>query len=112
MARTALDERIVISHTGFLRGLRQAIDVGHEANDRLSFSPGRNPDRGHARNAALNLEFLFLQNLCDELGGLRFLESQLGKAENRIDHHLGGVFAGIDTPNSFGFHGIQRWNLS
>jgi len=65
-----------------------------------------------ARNAALNLEFLFLQNLCDELGGLRFLESQLGKAENRIDHHLGEVFAGIDTSYSFGFQGVQRWNLS
>jgi len=75
-------------------------------------SPGSNPGSGNARNAALNLESLLLQNLRDELRSLRLLESELRVTKNRIDHHLGEVFAGIDTPHSFGFQGVQRWNLS
>src|SRR5437879_2688102 len=58
VARTAGNERSMIRHTGFLGGLGQTVDVGHEADDRFPRAPTRDKRSGHAGHASRNAKTL------------------------------------------------------
>ena len=96
VAGCAFDHRVVIGDAGFLRGLRDAIDVRAERNDRLARSPGRHPGGWDAGDAALNAEALFFEDVGQILRGLELLKAKLAEAEDHIIHDLGLLLHRLD----------------
>ncbi len=82
VARRAGDDWIVVGHAGFLRGLRDAVNVRDESNHRLAGAPGSNPGRRNAGDAALDVKAIFLENACQVAKGFVFLKAELAEAEN------------------------------
>src|SRR5439155_24362812 len=86
----------MISHSRFLRRLGEPVNIRHKPNHRFSTPPRSNPGCRYSRDSAQDLEVLFFEDLSHEFGSLEFLESQLGKTENRIHHDLIEIVFGID----------------
>ena len=99
MTRCAFDNRIVIRHARFLRGSRNAVHIADEPDHRLARSVSGDPRRGDFRDPTLYLETILLQNAGHVTRGLVLLESQLGVAENLIDHLLRKYLARLDGRN-------------
>src|SRR5437879_12026915 len=74
MRRTAGNEWSMIRHTGFLRGLRQPVDIRHETDDRLARAPARDKRRRHSCYAARDAKALFFENARDVGGSFKLLE--------------------------------------
>ncbi len=96
MSRRAVDYRIVIGDSRLLRRLWNTVDVGHEADHRLSRAVARNPGGRHSGHAALDAESVLLQKSRHVLGCLVLLESKLAEAEDLIDHLLGEIPETLD----------------
>src|SRR5947199_6061562 len=51
---SALNDRVVVSDAGLLRGLRNAVDIGPECNHGLSAAPSSGPRSWNTSDAPLN----------------------------------------------------------
>ena len=87
----AFDQRVAIGDAGLLRGLRDAVDVGAERDDRLAAAPGGHPGGGDAGDAALDREALLLEDAGEVLRGLELLEAEFAEAEHHVVHLLAEV---------------------
>ncbi len=105
VAGRAFDHRIVPSHAGLLRGLRDIVDIGAERDDRLARAPGCHPRGGNARVIALNLEAFLFQNAGEILRRFELLKAKLAEAEDAVHHHLRLLLHGVDLANQIGLHG-------
>src|SRR6185369_6314020 len=96
VAGRALDDRFVPGDARLLRGLRDAIDVRAEGNDRLARSPSRGPCRRDAGNALLDREAVLPEDRGQVLRRLEFLEAELAEAEYRVVPFLDVFLKRID----------------
>jgi hypothetical protein len=82
MAWPTLDERGMESDTRLLRGLRQAVDIGHESDHGLARSPACDERRGHARHTPGDREAVLLQNAGD-VGRRAGASARKGKSKEK-----------------------------
>ena len=104
MSRRAFNQRVVIAHTGLLRRLRNAVDIGAERDHRLARSPTRHPSRRYAGDATLNLEPFFFQDARQVSRGLKFLKAELAEAEDGVHHYLDLLLHTVDLADQIGLH--------
>jgi hypothetical protein len=60
MARRAFDEGGMIRNARFLRGPRNAVNIGDKRDHRFAAAVARHPSRGNTGNAALDSKAIFL----------------------------------------------------
>ena len=84
MPGSAFNHGIVIRDAGFLRGLRDIVDVGPERDHRLPFPPGRDECSGNPGNVPLYLETFFFEDAGEVLRSLELLKAQLSEAEDAV----------------------------
>ena len=101
----AFDHGLMPGHAGFLRRLRNIVDVGAERDDRLALAPGGDPGGGNAGDVAIDLEAFFFENAGEVFGCLEFLEAELAEAEDAVDHDLRLLLHGVDLAGEVGLHG-------
>src|SRR5262245_3401642 len=99
--------RIVISHTRFLRRLRYVVDVGAKRNHWLARAPCRHPASRHAGHVVFDLESVSFENPHQIFRRLELLIAQLGVTEDLIDHLLGGLPHALDVANHVGFETVE-----
>ena len=106
VSRRAFDHRIVIGDAGFLRGLRNAIDIGAQRDDRLAGSPGGDPGGGNSGDAAFHFETFRFEHPGEVLRSFVFLKTEFGEAEDGVDHDLHLVAHALDLAGKVGLHGF------
>ena len=67
VAGRAIDQGIMVGDAGFLRGLRDAVDVGAERDDRLARTSFCDPCRRDSRHAVFHPEALLLEDAREKL---------------------------------------------
>ena len=107
MAGRAFDQRLAISDAGLLRGLRQAIDVAAERDDRLPGTPPGDPCGRDAGNAALDRKAVLLQHGGQVFRGLEFLVGELAEAEHGVVHDLGELAPRLDAADDGGLENLD-----
>ena len=95
--RRPLHQRVAIGDARFLRGLRDAVDVGAERDDRCARAPACDPRGRDAGDPPLDREPVRFENTGDIPLSLELLEPQLAEAEDGVDHLLGEVAPGLDV---------------
>ncbi len=105
VARRAFDHRIMIGDAGFLRSLRNIVDIGAERDDGLALAPGGDPGGGNSGDAALDLEAFLFENAGEVFRSFEFLEAEFAEAEDAIDHDLRLLLHGVDLAGEVGLHG-------
>ena len=103
----AFDNWVVVSHAGFLRRLRNAVDVTPERDNRLARSPGRNPRRWHLCDSLLYQEPVVAQDASHITGGFELLKTQLAKAKNLVNGLLCEFSQALDLSYSFLFQVVE-----
>jgi hypothetical protein len=104
VAGCAGDDGVVVGDAGFLRGLRDAVDVRAEGDDGLALAPGGHEGGGDAGDAALDFEAVLFEDVGEVLGGVGFVVAELGVAEDCVDHDLDLLGAGVDAGDGFLLH--------
>ena len=107
MARCTGDHRVVVSHAGFLAGLRNVVDVAAQGDHGLARSPAGDEGGGHTAHAALHLEAILLEQSCEIPGRLDLLHAEFAEGEHLIDHHLNQLRLGIDFPGGLGLERVE-----
>ncbi len=107
VARRALDQRIVIRHAGFLRRLRNPVDVRPERDHRLPGSPGRHERGRNAGDAFFDGKAVLLQDIDQVAMRFLLLEAQLTVAEDLIDHLLREHRHAVHCRRGFGLEPID-----
>ena len=92
---------------GLLAGLRNAIDVGTECNDRRATAPTSDPRGGDAGHTALHGETILLEHTGQVFRCLHLLHAELTKGEHLVHHGLSELCPCIDIPGDLGLEPIQ-----
>ena len=102
----AFDHRRVVRHPGFLRRLRDAVDVGAERDHRLPRPPRRHERGRDAGDALLHGEAVLLEHIDEVAVRLGLLKAELGKTEDGIDHLLGKDLHRLDVSDRVGLEAL------
>ncbi len=107
MAGRALDHRGVIRDAWLLRRLRDAVDVGAQGDHGFARAPRRHERGRDAGDALLDGEPVLLQHVDQVPVRLDLLKTELGEAEDRIDHLLSEVLHRVDVFERVGLETIH-----
>ncbi len=107
MSGRSRNHRVLVGHAGFLRRLRNPVDVGAKGDHRLARSPRGHPCGRNVGDAALHGEAVLLENRGQVLRRLELLKPELAEAEDGVHHLLRELRHRLDARGRFGLVRVQ-----